>query len=82
MGRRGRSGHIVECPNIAVICGGRVYDHPSDGSPLAELVGKIGLHEHVCIIYETQNEQLAAAIPFIKIGLERGEKCLKKPALS
>jgi PAS domain S-box-containing protein len=53
-----------------------VYDHHSDGSPLAELVGEIGLHDHLCIIYETQNEQLAAAIPFLKIGLERGEKCV------
>jgi PAS domain S-box-containing protein len=51
-------------------------DYHSGGSRLAELVRKIGLHDHLCIIYETQDEQLAAAVPFIKMGLERGEKCL------
>jgi PAS domain S-box-containing protein len=49
--------------------------HPN-GSPLANLVGKIGLHDHLCVIYETQQEQLSSALPFIRIGLERGEKCV------
>lgn len=39
-------------------------------------MSKIGLHDHLCLIYETQEEQFAAAIPFMQIGLERGEKCL------
>ena len=51
-------------------------DHHFDVSRLAESVGKIGLHDHLCMIYETKDEQLSAAIPFIKIGLDRGEKCL------
>lgn len=51
-------------------------DHRSDSSRLAELVGEIGLHDHLCVIYETQDEQFAAAIPLVKIGLDRGEKCL------
>lgn len=51
-------------------------NHHSNGPPLADLVGRIGLHEHLCIIYETQDEQLSAAIPFIRIGLDRGEKCV------
>jgi DNA-binding NtrC family response regulator len=50
-------------------------NHPN-GLPVAELVGKVGLHDHLCLIYETQEEQLSSAIPFIKIGLERGEKCV------
>jgi PAS domain S-box-containing protein len=56
--------------------GANMNSHHSSGSPVAELVGKIGLHDHLCIVYETQDEQLSAAIPFIKIGLERGEKCV------
>jgi len=52
----------------------------SDANPelsrLAELVGGIRLHEHLCLIYETPEEQFAAAVPFLRSGLDRGEKCL------
>jgi chemotaxis family two-component system sensor kinase Cph1 len=44
-----------------------------------DLVGsieKLGVHDHLCLIYETREEQFSAVIPFIKIGLEHGEKCL------
>ena len=51
-------------------------DRHSHGFPLAEVVGKIGLHEHLCLMYSTQQEQFSATIPFLKIGLERGEKCV------
>ena len=47
-----------------------------DASDLAELVGKLALHQHLCLIYATQEEQFSAAIPFLKIGLGRGEKCI------
>jgi PAS domain S-box-containing protein len=32
--------------------------------------------DHVCPIYESKAEQLAAAVPFIKQGLARNERCL------
>jgi PAS domain S-box-containing protein len=32
--------------------------------------------DHVCLIYENTAEQLAAAVPFIKDGLARGERCV------
>lgn len=51
-------------------------DRHSDGSPLADAVSKVGLHDHLCIICEAQEEQLSSAVAFIKTGLERGEKCL------
>jgi PAS domain S-box-containing protein len=51
-------------------------DYPSNGSRLTELVGTINLHEHLCLIYERPQEQFSAILPFMKIGLERGEKCL------
>lgn len=35
-----------------------------------------GSHDHLCLIYNNREEQLAAAVPFIRAGLERGEKCL------
>ncbi len=51
-------------------------DHRPDVPELAELVAKLGLHEHLCLIYATEQERFSAAIPFLRIGLERGEKCL------
>ncbi|MDD1621588.1 MAG: MEDS domain-containing protein [Methylococcaceae bacterium] len=48
-------------------------------SELHDLIGaieKIGVHDHLCLIYETQEEQFSAVIPFMKIGLDRGEKCI------
>lgn len=43
---------------------------------LASAIGKLGIHDHLCLIYETPEEQFAAVLPFIRLGLERGEKCL------
>ncbi len=34
------------------------------------------LHQHICPIYETQEEQLEVAVAFLQIGLERREQCL------
>ncbi len=34
------------------------------------------MHSHLCLIYETQQEQFATIIPFIRVGLSRGEKCV------
>ena len=43
---------------------------------LVAALEQIGPHDHLCSIYESQQEQFAVAIPFIRIGLERNEKCL------
>jgi signal transduction histidine kinase len=48
----------------------------SNRSRFAGLVQSIGLHEHLCFVYETQKQQFSAAVPFMQTGLERGEKCL------
>src|SRR3712207_4236686 len=32
--------------------------------------------DHVCLIYETAAEQLAATVPFVRDGLARGERAL------
>jgi signal transduction histidine kinase len=47
----------------------------SDGPRLLDVLAQIGLHDHVCLIYESQEEQLALPVPSIRMGLERGEKC-------
>ncbi|MBI4825378.1 MAG: MEDS domain-containing protein [Nitrospirae bacterium] len=43
---------------------------------LATAIGQLVVHNHLCLIYETREEQFAAVIPFMRIGLERGEKCV------
>jgi signal transduction histidine kinase len=37
---------------------------------------QLGPHDHFCSIYESPQEHYAVAIPFIQIGLDRGEKCI------
>jgi PAS domain S-box-containing protein len=55
---------------------GKVSDSQTDFTRLAELTAGLGPHQHLCLIYDTRQEQFAAALPFLKAGLERGEKCL------
>jgi signal transduction histidine kinase len=45
-------------------------------TPLIAALEQLGLHDHLCSIYESPEEHYAVAIPFIRIGLERGEKCI------
>jgi signal transduction histidine kinase len=33
-------------------------------------------HDHLCSIYESAEERFAVAVAFIRIGLDRGEKCI------
>jgi signal transduction histidine kinase len=51
-------------------------DANSDLLRLAELTSGLSLHEHRCLIYDTQEQQLAAALPYLRSGLERHERCL------
>ncbi|MGA3242128.1 MAG: MEDS domain-containing protein [Bryobacteraceae bacterium] len=59
-----------DCPE------GKVSEVKPDLSRLAELARGLGAHEHQCLIYETREEQFAAALPFLRSGLARREKCL------
>jgi len=43
---------------------------------LIEALERLKPHDHLCSIYESQGEQFAVSIPFIRMGLERGEKCI------
>lgn len=33
-------------------------------------------HHHIAVLYETPQQQFAAVVPFIRDGLERGDRCL------
>jgi two-component system, NarL family, sensor kinase len=45
-------------------------------TPLLTALGELAPHHHLCSIYETPEEHFAVAIPFIRVGLDRGEKCI------
>ncbi|MDO8737124.1 MAG: PAS domain S-box protein, partial [Thermoleophilia bacterium] len=47
-----------------------------DNRKLNKALEKLEVHDHLCLIYDSREEQLAAVIPFMKIGLERGERCV------
>ncbi|MCU1337992.1 MAG: Adenylate cyclase [Bryobacterales bacterium] len=44
--------------------------------PLRTALEQVNPGDHLCSIYENHEEQLAVAVPFIKIGLDRREKCV------
>jgi PAS domain S-box-containing protein len=43
---------------------------------LEQELTKLKLGDHICLIYENSAEQMAAAVPFLKEGLARDERCL------
>jgi chemotaxis family two-component system sensor kinase Cph1 len=43
---------------------------------LVAALGRIRPPDHLCSIYETADEQHAVVMPFMRLGLERGEKCI------
>ncbi|MDD2922985.1 MAG: MEDS domain-containing protein, partial [Anaerolineales bacterium] len=43
---------------------------------LTNALARLKTGDHLCLIYETRKEQFAAAAPFMRIGLERGEQCI------
>ena len=49
---------------------------PEFRGPVEPLEDYPHANDHFALVYESQEEQFAAAIPFIRQGLERGERCL------
>jgi len=47
--------------------------NPQDMSRLSATIIRLRPHDHLCLIYETREEQFATVVPFIKAGLERRE---------
>lgn len=43
-----------------------------ESQPVEEACGP----EHICLLYTSSEEQLAAVVPFVRAGLRRGERCL------
>jgi len=45
-------------------------------TPLLTALEQLGPHDHQSLIYDTAKDRFEVAIPFIRIGLDRGEKCI------
>src|SRR5260370_100567 len=45
-------------------------------TPLLTALEVLGPHDHQSLIHEGREARFAVAIPFIRIGLDRGEKCI------
>src|SRR5258708_810470 len=43
---------------------------------LVSALEHVGPHDHLCSIYQTDADRLSVALPFLRIGLGRGEKCV------
>jgi len=64
---------------------GRLTDVGSDSSQtssptppdtLAAAISSIPVHDHLCLIYGSRSEQFATVVPFIRRGLDLGERCV------
>ena len=45
-------------------------------TPLLTALGQLAPHDHQSLIYENPEDRFSVAIPFIRIGLDRGDKCV------
>jgi len=43
---------------------------------LADALEHLVPHDHIGLFYESPEEQFAAAVPYFRLGMERGEQCL------
>ena len=46
------------------------------GDSLATALETLGPHDHLCLIYSSLEEQLEAIVPFVRLGLSAGERCI------
>jgi len=48
----------------------------AQSTPIFTALEQLGPHDHLCSICESQEEHFSVAIPFIRVGLDRAEKCV------
>ncbi|MFZ3383858.1 MAG: MEDS domain-containing protein, partial [Candidatus Methanoperedens sp.] len=53
-----------------------MIDQENTRNELVNALERIDVHDHLCLIYESLEEQLAAVIPFFKKGLKSNEQCV------
>ncbi len=50
--------------------------HTTYDTPLQTALEHVEPHDHLSLVYENEKDHYAVAIPFIQIGLDRGDKCV------
>lgn len=48
----------------------------TENKELTQQLARAGLGDHLCLIYENAEEQMAAVVPYMRQGLERNELCI------
>lgn len=43
---------------------------------IEKAIDQLHAHDHACLIYETREQQMAAALPYIRSGLRNNELCV------
>ncbi|PIV19919.1 MAG: hypothetical protein COS40_15230 [Deltaproteobacteria bacterium CG03_land_8_20_14_0_80_45_14] len=73
-----RSASSSEIRSVDGISSGRphAFSIQPEDIGLTRMLETLKPHDHLCLIYESQEEWRAAAAPFISIGLKQGEKCI------
>lgn len=49
---------------------------PETHETLASAMEGLSVHDHLCLIYESQEEQFATVVPFMRHGLAAGQACM------
>ncbi len=49
-------------------------DHPQ--RTLEAALASLGLHDHACLIFDSEDEQLRANSMFTRLGLQQGDRCM------
>src|SRR5450759_6042883 len=49
---------------------------PETHESLASAMEGLAVHDHLCLIYESQAAQFAAVVPFMRHGLAVGQACM------
>lgn len=48
----------------------------ADNQRFVDALRDLDVHQHLCMIYESREERCAAIVPFLQVGLERGDRCV------
>lgn len=56
----------------------RAFTAPRRREPTSFLaaIEAVRPHDHLCLLHATREEEFAAVVPYLRLGLERGERCV------
>lgn len=62
---------IINHPSYSTL-----FDIYNKSLTLNDFIQRLNPHDHLCLLYETEDEWRDVVIPFISTGLAKGEKCI------